>query len=415
MKQFVQYTLAATLVAGAAASSHHHHHLHAKKHAGSQVEKRAPDVVTEYVVGATETVYQLGNKVLKADEAKAGLKDGNYIIVGESTPVYTPPPPPPKAATSKDLGAQFIESKTTSSPPPPTTTPTPAPSSPKAAQAKEDVSGATGLDADFPSGKIKCTEFPAKYGAIPLDWLDLKGWSGLQIVPGYTSASVSISEIHTGIGGDAGSGCAPGTMCSYACPPGYQKSQFPSAQGNKGQSIGGLFCNSNGYLELTRPGSKKLCEAGLGGVTIQNDLDELVCTCRTEYPGTENMVIPTCAQPGGSVAVCNPDQNNYYIWDGMATSAQYYVNPKGFAEKDACVWNSPLSPKGAGNWSPVILGVGKAADSITYISIFQNSPTSTAKLDFNIEIKGDVNSKCFYINGKWSGGGQGCTVSNIPP
>ena len=156
------------------------------------------------------------------------------------------------------------------------------------------------------------------------------------------------------------------------------------------------------------------CEPGAGGVTIKNDLTEIVSTCRTDYPGTESMVIPAIAQPGEEVTVTNPIQDNYYVWDGKSTSAQYYVNKKGLGPKDACVWNSPSDPTGAGNWSPIILGVGKASDGITYLSIFQNAPTSTAQLDFNIEITGDVNSKCSYINGQWTGGSSGCTVSQRP-
>ncbi|KAL7942299.1 glycoside hydrolase family 132 protein [Trichoderma barbatum] len=425
----MKYTiLAATLAASVTAHSHHHHH-HAKKDAAHKVEKRAPDVVTEVVVGATATVYQLDGKIVDPATAKAGLADGEYIVIGETTPTFVPPPPPPpptststSTTTSGGMRAQFVEEHDSSSrsyphppPPPPTTTaqppassaPPPPPKAPKKPAKPSPPSGGTGLDADFPSGKIPCSTFPSEYGAVALDWLGTGGWSGLQFVPGYSAASLSISEIITGI---SGQDCADGAMCSYACPPGYQKTQWSSAQGATLQSVGGLYCN-NGFLELTRPDHPKLCEPGAGGVFIKNDLDESVCTCRTDYPGIESMVIPLCADPGETVPVCNPEQSHYYQWDGKSTSAQYYINKKGYGVADACVWNSPLDPKGAGNWSPIILGVGKTDGGLTFISIFQNLPTSTALLDFNIEIIGDVNSKCSYINGQWTGGSNGCTTA----
>lgn len=418
MKSFIKYSLAASLAAGAVADGHHQHqHLHAKKNVGTPVEKREADAVVKYVVGPTETVYELGGQVIDATEAREGLEDGEFVIIGETTPTFSPPPPPPKPTTSSaapDMGAKFVESKEVSTSAPPTSSPKPepkpttseAPPPPKPTESSPDLS-AGGLDAKFPSGKVPCSEFPSKYGAIALDWLDLGGWSSLQFVPDFTYAAKSISKIITGIAGES---CAPNGMCSYACPPGYQKTQWPAAQGATKQSIGGLYCNADGFLELTRPEYPTLCEKGEGGVIIQNDLDEEVSTCRTDYPGNEAMVIPMLAKPGGSVEVCNPSQDNYYIWDGMKTSAQMYINKKGYGLKDACVWNSSKDPSGAGNWSPTILGVGKASDGITYISIFRNLPSSHAELDFNIEITGDVNSKCEFVNGKFTGGSDGCTT-----
>lgn len=425
MKNIITYTLAATLAASASAHQHGHGHHH-RRQAGTKVQKRSPAVVTEYVVAATETIYELAGEKLENHKAEAGLDGGNLVVVGESIPTYQPPPPA-KTSTKAEatFGAQFIESEITPEPttvaePEPTTIAAEVYSAPAPVQSKPAKSGGSksggsssgsssgsGVDRQFPSGKVLCSEFPSEYGAVALDWLKMDGWSGIQFVPGYTSGSASISEIHTGIDGDS---CTKGAMCSYACPAGYQKTQWPKAQGSTKESIGGLYCNSQGYLELTRDEFDTLCDPGVGGVSIQNDLDESVATCRTDYPGTESMVIPAIAEAGGSVAICNPNQDKYYVWDGSGTSAQYYINKKGYATEDACVWNSSKDPKGAGNWSPLILGVGQAADGITYISIFQNLPTSTAELDFNVEIKGDVNSKCSYINGQWTGGASGCTT-----
>lgn len=438
MKNVVKYTLAATLVAGAAAQPHyqHQHHHHAKKHAGSKVEKREPDGVVEYVVAATETVYELAGKLLSGDEVKAGIENGDLVIVGESQPTYIPPPPETSAAPSSseaEIGAQFIESKTsstvepepttTSSPPTTTSVAEPTTSSSsssstaaKATTTKSSSSGSSGttkydavndnVNKVFPSD-VPCGDVPTEYGAVYLDWLDMGGWSGLQYLPDYSPSVLSFSDIVTGIAGD---NCSPGYVCSYACPPGYQKTQWPKGQGSEKESIGGIYCNKDGILELTRPEYDTLCEPGEGGVFIQNDLDEDVASCRTDYPGTEAMVVPTFALAGSEIELCNPNQDTYYQWGGAATSAQYYTNKKGYGLSDSCVWDSILDPKGAGNWSPCVIGTGFASDDVTYISLAQN-PETTDKLDFNIEITGG-NSECAYTVGEgFTGGGTGCTVS----
>ncbi|KAF4445088.1 murein transglycosylase [Fusarium austroafricanum] len=412
MKNLITYTIAATLAAGATAH-HQHQHMHARRHAGSKIEKREPDVITEYVVGATETVYELAGEEIDINAAKAGLDGGSLVIVGESNPTYDAPAAPETAAAKpkKEVGAQFYESKSVSAstavPKPvysaPAAAPKPKASKPKAGGSSYSGS-ATGGNKKFVSGTVDCSEFPSDYGAVALDWLKLGGWSGIQYCPDFSFSSKLIYQIDTAISGD---GCKPGAMCSYACPAGQQKTQWPAAQGSNKQSIGGLYCNKDGKLELTRDGYDTLCEGGMGGVSIENDLDEQVVTCRTDYPGTENMVIPAIAQPGSNVDVCNPDQDNYYVWNNAGTSAQYYVNKKGYTVEEACVWDSSKG-KDAGNWSPVVLGVGYKG-GLTYVSIFQNSPTSTAILDFNIEIKGG-NKKCSFINGKWSEG-TGCTTT----
>ncbi|KAI6779122.1 uncharacterized protein J7T54_007577 [Emericellopsis cladophorae] len=421
--RYTQYTLAATLVAGAAAAGGHQHghqQFHAR-HVAHVEERDAPDAVTAWVAGPTETVYVLDGELIEADEAKDRIDGGELTIVGESTPTFVPPPPPAKPTTTAEapeLGAQFIEKVTTSSevpePEPETTTSSAVPTTSAAPQKSSTPKPVTGggVDTPFPDGEIKCSHFPSDYGAVSLDWLGFNGWAGLQQVPDYVLGSLkSIVDIHTGISGDD---CESGTMCSYACPPGYQKSQFPEAQGSTLESIGGLYCDSEGMLRLTHDpngdGEYPLCTKGEGGVFIQNDLDEVVSTCRTDYPGTEGMYIPAIAGPGDKVELCNPDQS-YYTWDNKGTSAQYYVNPKGFDKEEACIWKSDKFPDKLGNWAPVIAGVGYTDDGNTFLSIFQNAPMSTAKLDFNIEIVGDVNSKCSYIDGKWTGGSNGCTTA----
>lgn len=442
MKTFT-LALAAMAVGAHAHSGHHHAHLHKKDAAAPVVDKREPAVVTKYAAAATNVVYELNGKVLSPEEAKAGIKEGDFVVVGETEPTYTPPPPPPpppsptttpkpKPTTSSvNLGAQFIESlsseaKTTTTtstsssvaPPPapkpspkPAPAPAPAPAPPASSGSSSGSSGGQGLDRPFPDGEIDCSDFPSAYGAVGLDWLGFSGWSSLQFTPQFNWNVQSISEIITGVSGQS---CTKGCMCSYACPPGYQKTQWPQAQGATKQSIGGLWCADDGKLYKTRKSSNTLCEAGAGGVSVQNKLGVEAVLCQTDYPGSEGMYIPSVASPGTTIQITNPIQSQYYQWDGMATSAQYYLNPKGVKKEIACLWDSPNTPANTGNWAPVIVGVGKASDGVTYISIFQNKPTSLQKLDFNIKIVGDVSSECSYdaSSQTFSGGNDpdGCTT-----
>ena len=143
------------------------------------------------------------------------------------------------------------------------------------------VSEGQGLELEFPDGEIDCSTFPSEYGPIEVEWAKLDGWSGIQYV---TVEGDAVTHIVTAVPG--GKGCIPGAMCSYACPPGYQKSQWPSTQGATGQSVGGIHCNVNGKLSLTNPDlSKTLCIKGTGAINVQNKLSSNAAICRTDYPG----------------------------------------------------------------------------------------------------------------------------------
>ena len=392
-------------------SAHQNAHRSLRRQAPSRIEKREPNIVTQCVATATETVYELGGEQIPSEEAIEGLHDGSYTIIGETNP---------EADTSSGYGGEFYEEQTSSEPVAESTSePTPEPiesdtgdsdDSDDSDDADGDYSsGGTGLDAEFESGKLSCSEFPSDYGAIPVDYLDIGGWCGVQRTPDYSEGDASISYIETAVKGE---GCTPDSFCSYACPPGYQKTQWPDAQGSTLESIGGLYCNTDGKLELTRKNHSTLCSPGVEGIYIQNDLDEVVSTCRTDYPGTEAMTIPTVAKAGEKQPLTNPYSPDYYSWDGKATTAQYYVNKKGVSVEDACRWDSDENHDERGNWAPVNIGTGKNEDGITYLSIFPNKPTSDAQLDFNIEIKGDVSEECSLVGGKYTGGGDGCTVSS---
>ena len=404
MKGIVHLALTAAAVAGVNAQPHHHahQHLHAKK---EMVEKRVAVTVTA-VVPATVTQYVLDGQTVEAEEAQEGIHEGVYIVVGSSTPTFTPPPPPSSTSASSTQAANFLQLPTSSS----SAAAAPSHTGVNVGAASLGEAPAGSITASFPNGTIPCSTFPSSYGAVSVPWIGTGGWTSIQQV-GSWIPGVAISNIVTPISG----GCTAGSFCSYACPAGYEKSQWPeTSQGATGQSIGGLWCNAAGFLELSRPSHPQICEQGAGGVTVQNKLSGNAAICRTDYPATENMNIPLDTQPGGTYPLTNPVSSNYYVWEGKTTTAQYYVNPMGVAVEDACLWTSPTNPSSAGNWAPINFGVGQDNTGTTYISIFANLPTSTATLNFNVEIQG-ANSECWYRNGQFYGGGNGCTVSNNPP
>jgi hypothetical protein len=220
-----------------------------------------------------------------------------------------------------------------------------------------------------------------------------------------------VSDIVTAVTGDE---CHSGAMCSYACPPGYQKSQWPDTQGATGQSVGGLECKG-GKLYLTNPGHKQLCIEGVGGVHVKNQMSSDVAVCRTDYPGTESETVPLSAVSGATHPLTCPDGDTYYNWKGKSTSAQYYVNPKGVSAEKGCQWGDGSEP--IGNWAPLNLGVGYTKYG-KFLSIFPNTPTTTKKLDFNVKLVGDnLSDECRYEGGTFYdskgaiSGNSGCTVS----
>ncbi|KAI9372920.1 hypothetical protein BJX61DRAFT_410217 [Aspergillus egyptiacus] len=402
----MKYSVAITLATAGSMVAAQHQHGHRHHH------KR--EVVT--VDGPTVVEYILDGKVISAKEVCQGITDGSLAWADGK-----PPGDPCQTTTSSETHeptyapAKFFETSsssssststttttttsTTASVPPSTTSTVPP------ATSSASASTPTGLDASFPDGEIDCGTFPSDYGAIPLDYLGLGGWSGIQYVSWWGDL---ISDIATAITGDS---CTEDAMCSYACPPGYQKSQWPSTQGSTGQSVGGLHCKG-GKLRLTNPDlSDKLCISGVGGVSAKNTLSEHVAVCRTDYPGTESETVPLSLNGGESGALTCPNGATYYKWQGKTTSAQYYVNPKGVSQKEGCQWGDGSKP--IGNWAPINLGVGE--NNGKWLSIFQNSPTTDEKLDFNIRIEGDdLSGSCKYENGVFisdtGSNDSGCTV-----
>jgi hypothetical protein len=148
----------------------------------------------------------------------------------------------------------------------------------------------------------------------------------------------------------------------------------------------------------------------------------VLCISLTELSGTESETIPITTHAGGSAELACPDNGKYYKWDGKPTSAQYYINPKGTPENEACQWGD--GSKSIGNWAPVNLGVGfDSASQKAYISLFPNAPTNPdGKLDFVVELVADqMSGRCKYSKGMYYFGDnysessptKGCTASTI--
>ncbi|CAI5760603.1 unnamed protein product [Candida verbasci] len=246
---------------------------------------------------------------------------------------------------------------------------------------------------EFQDGVLSCDEFPLGQGVIALDHLGFGGWSG-------------IYNTDTSTGGT----CKEGSYCSYACQSGMSKTQWPDAQPANGVSVGGLICR-NGKLYKTNSRSNYLCEWGIDKADVVNKLSQTVAICRTDYPGTENMVIPTVVDGGSTSPITVVDQGTYYTWRGGATSAQYYVNNAGLDWKTGCTWGTPGS--GYGNWAPLNFGAGYA-NGIAYLSLIPN-PNNYDSLNFKVKIEaeqgGVVSGSCVYQDGKYNGNGSdGCTV-----
>jgi len=284
MKFATLATLVTVAVGVAAAQPHKHQHNH----------KRASDNVV--------TVYVLNGQPISAQEVQEGIKNGTLVFDLGTGAVA---PAPAAAVVKKPKHKLAISSTSTVSVddkpnPSPATAVIPTPSSDDSSSEQLSSSSgssgssssgsfsqeATGVDSDFPSGEIACNDFPSKYGAMAVPWMGYGGYTGIQ-APG--SSSGGFSNIVTKVasmcsGADC---CDEGSYCSYACPPGYQKSQWPTTQGATGQSVGGLLCQ-NGKLQLTNPGmSKSLCMKGAEQVNVQvkNTMSEVASVCRTDYPG----------------------------------------------------------------------------------------------------------------------------------
>ena len=310
---------------GAASPSPHRHHQH--KHAA---EKRGANHVTVVnVPGPTVMAYELNGQLVPESEVCDGIRSGKLKWADSNgvpdlcssqaaSPASTPAPEPATTSASSSLivapveayqkpttsseeaystpaPVPTLESSSTSSassaasvassPAPAASEPasySPSPSSSDGDSAGGDSFSGQGLDRSFPDNEIDCSDFPSDYGAVEIPWMKIGGWAGIQYV---TIEGDKVTNIDTAVPG--GKNCTAGAMCSYACPPGYQKSQWPSTQGSTGQSVGGLQCNENGKLCLTNKElSDTLCIKGTGATSVHNTMSKNAAICRTDYPGT---------------------------------------------------------------------------------------------------------------------------------
>lgn len=248
----------------------------------------------------------------------------------------------------------------------------------------------------FQDGVHDCSTVPIGQGVIPVDWVSgLTGnWTTIMNLSGETSES-----------------CKDGFFCSYACQAGMSKTQWPLLLADTDRSPGGLECR-NGKLYRSNTNLHYLCEWGVPNVEFKSEVSKHVSICRTDYPGSENMNIPTFLLAGQSKPATVIDGDTYFKKHGLPISAQYYVNNAGVSVEDGCIWGS--AELGVGNWAPVVLGSGKV-NGLTYLSLIPN-PNSLGTLNFNIKIVGTEGSEvvgdCKYENGQYTGQkSTGCTVT----
>lgn len=268
----------------AAAQGHRHAHHHAHKR----------DTVATSTVDEVVTVYQLDGTPVPVADVCNGIKNGEYKWADGNAPAGACAPTSTSTSTSLTVkAAAFIETAvsistsvhvTTSAAPTTTATPTHTSTSTPPASTPSAATTSTGIDAPFPDGQLDCSTFPSQYGAVPLDYHGLSGWSGIQY-PTFNALESLVENIVTAVSGQS---CTEGAFCSYQCPAGYLKSQWPKTQGATGQSVGGIKC-SNGKLYRTNTEFDTLCISGVPALSAKNTLSETVCICRTDYPGKFSM------------------------------------------------------------------------------------------------------------------------------
>lgn len=365
--------------------AHQHQHQHRR------------DVVTKVVL-----VDQNGNPVTSSStQTAAGAANGAAGATSSATSSVT------TVASSSPASA---EASSTSSSEPSSSSSEPSSASSSSSEGSSSPSSSGGDSSilgdlkafsnpteKFEDGKYSCDSVPTGQGVIPITWLNsIKGgWSSVMNEQGDTSST-----------------CKDGFYCSYACQAGMSKTQWPQQQPSNGISVGGLECK-NGKLYRTNQDEDYLCSWGDQSASFESKVGKDIAICRTDYPGSENMIIPTLLLAGGNAPVSVVDSSSYYKWKGGKTSTQYYVNDAGVSVQDGCVWGTAGS--GIGNWAPVVLGAGRT-DGKTYLSLIPN-PNNKKAPNYSIKIVGEdggqVNGDCKYENGHYSGGSgdDGCTVT----
>lgn len=360
--KFSTVLLAATTVLAAPAQ-------HQDKHAQN---KRDLVVVTEYV-DQNGNIFTPTNVEAVAEQTPVAQQD-----VAATTPATT------QATTQAPVETTPATKDTT----------TLAPATTSQAAQTASSSSSSSYSGSFQDGTIPCSQFPSGNGVVALDWLNMAGWASIMDMNGNTATT-----------------CEEGFYCSYACESGMSKTQWPADQPADGRSVGGLYCKG-GFLYRSNTNTDSLCEQDAGTAFAENQVGQSIAICRTDYPGSENMVIPTLVGAGSTQPISVVREDSYYQWKGMKTSAQFYVNNAGVSVEDGCIWGNEGS--GVGNWAPVVLGAGET-NGVTYLSIIPN-PNNRTPPNFNVKIVAtdgsSINGDCKYENGVYSGSGSdGCTVT----
>ncbi|KAI5969614.1 SIM1 [Candida margitis] len=372
---FSLLTIAASALAAPMQHQHHHHH---------QEEKRAAVTTVVYVDGSGNTVTgpsSSGQPVTSATTEASSQQTEESSQGGETSASSSPSSQGSSSSASSSSASSSGDSSETSS-------------SGGDSSISGDLKSFSDPTVKFEDGVHSCSSVPTGQGVLSIDWL-----SGLN--GGWTSI---MNE-----NGDTSSNCQDGYYCSYACQAGMSKTQWPSDQPSSGISVGGLYCK-NGKLYRSNQDQDYLCEWGSNNAQFESQISKDVAICRTDYPGSENMNIPTLLSGGGSAPVAVVDSDDYYNWKGGKTSTQYYVNNAGVSVEDGCIWGT--SGSGVGNWAPVVLGAG-TTNGKTYLSLIPNPNNSDAP-NYSVKIEGDdVNGSCKYEDGTYTGGSgsDGCTVT----
>lgn len=295
--------LAAVAAVAAVAVAHPHRHVHhLDRLPPVKREANIADAVV-YVPASVETaiVYELNGHQIGEDEVRQGIANGTLTwsddgTLSSSVAAAAAHPTPaqgqgPKWADgvgpNQDPNENAISAKESPVNPHEPSSQAPQPS-PTEYQPIDKDRKCPDCDKEFPNGKFSCDQFPSAYGAVHLPNEGLGGWTGIQDPLDRGSAGFdNIMTVPTGSCPD-GTCCSPGRFCSYACPNPYLKLSFPKKQGKTLQSVGGLYCNNEGKLEMA-DGSlgKTLCGKGSVHmkVKVQNKLSQSVSICRTDYPG----------------------------------------------------------------------------------------------------------------------------------
>lgn len=362
-------------------AQYHMHHQHKRAVAYDYV------YVTVTVDGDGNTYEQTSTSSLTVDQSTA--------LSTETTSSSTSAPTTSSSSVATTSSSSVEASSSTESSSSAAATSTSVSNKSYSYSSTGDLGAYSGPTTEFKDGTVPCSQFPGGQGVVALNHLGFGGWSGLY-------------HDDTSTGGS----CEDGTYCSYACQPGMSKTQWPSSQPANGVSVGGLYCK-NGYLYRTNTDTNYLCTWGIDSARVVSEIGQSVAICRTDYPGTENMVIPTIVEAGSENLLTTVDEDTYYTWKGLKTSAQYYVNNAGVSQEDGCIWGTAGS--GVGNWAPLNFGAGYTG-GIAYLSLIPN-PNNKNAANFNVKIvayddSSVVNGECYYENGSYNGhGSDGCTVA----